>query len=188
MKYCSACGAPVTIKIPPGDNRERHVCQACETIHYLNPKIVSGCVLNWGDRILLCRRAIEPRYGLWTLPAGFMETGETTLEAAAREALEEANAIADNLVLYGVYNLKHISQVYMMFRGNLRQGQASPGDESLEVKLVAEHEIPWPELAFPVVRETLERYLEERSGGHFQVHSADITRRPGGEIIIERHN
>ena len=188
MKFCSACGAPVILKIPPGDNRERHVCLTCETVHYLNPKVVAGCILGWEDRILLCRRAIEPRYGLWTLPAGFMENGETTLEAAAREALEEANAVADNLVLYGIYNLKHISQVYVMFRGHLRQGYASPGDESLEIKLVTAREIPWSELAFPVVHETLERYLEERQNGQFKVHSADITRHSEGGVLIRRHH
>jgi len=187
MKYCSRCGAAVVVQIPPGDNRERHVCPACNTIHYTNPRIVAGCILSWEERILLCRRAIEPRYGLWTLPAGFMENGETTMEAAAREAFEEAYAEAEAMTLYGIYNLKHISQVYVMFRGILRQGYARAGAESLEVKLVTAEEIPWSELAFPVVRETLERYLEERVHGQFNVHSADVLRQDNKSIVIKRH-
>ncbi|MCB1714121.1 MAG: NUDIX hydrolase [Candidatus Competibacteraceae bacterium] len=187
MNYCSSCGAAVVLQVPPGDNRERHVCQSCQTIHYSNPKIVAGCILCWEERILLCRRAIEPRYGYWTLPAGFMENGETTMEAAAREALEEAHAQAEKMALYGIYNLKHISQVYVMFRGELGQGYARAGDESLEVRLATADEIPWPELAFPVVRETLERYLEERSSGEFRVHNADVLRQADGQLIIQRH-
>ncbi|MGB2971554.1 MAG: NUDIX hydrolase, partial [Candidatus Competibacter sp.] len=112
MKFCSQCGASVTLRVPVGDNLPRYVCDACDTIHYLNPKVVAGCILEWQDRVLLCRRAIEPRYGLWTLPAGFMENGESTLAAAAREALEEAHAEGENLRLYGVYSLLHVSQVY----------------------------------------------------------------------------
>ena len=187
MNFCSTCGASVVLKIPPGDNRERHVCQSCSTVHYLNPKIIAGCILNWEDRILLCRRAIEPRYGFWTLPAGFMENGETTMDAAAREAFEEANAKAEQMTLYGIYSLKHISQVHVMFRGVLGQGSASAGAESLEVKLFSAAEIPWQRLAFPVVRETLQRYLEERVNGKFQVHSADVFRQSNGQVIIKRH-
>ena len=188
MKYCNVCGESVTLKIPQGDNRHRHVCadDDCGTIHYLNPKIVAGCVPIWEDKVLLCKRAIEPRYGLWTLPAGFMENGESTLQAAAREALEEANAVMDNLVLYGLYNLVHINQVYLMFRGDLRDGQASAGEESLEVDLFTEQQIPWSELAFPVVTETLQRYFEERSSGRYHVHTGDILRNADGGVTIER--
>lgn len=187
MKYCSSCGTPVTLEIPPGDNRERHVCPSCSTIHYLNPKIVAGCILHWGERILLCQRAIEPRYGFWTIPAGFMENDETTLEAAAREAQEEANAVAEELKLYGIYNLRHVNQVYVIYRGQLQHGQASTGAESLAVKLVTADEIPWPELAFTVVEEMLQHYLAERQHGQFQVHSGDINRLADGTANIQRH-
>lgn len=188
MNFCSHCGQPVVCRIPQGDNRERHVCDNCNTIHYQNPKVVAGCVPVWRDQILLCRRAIEPRYGLWTLPAGFMENGESSLQAAARESLEEANAVIDNLVLYGLYNLPHINQVYLMYRGDLRDGAASAGDESLEVGLFREHEIPWRELAFPVVKETLERYFEERSQGEYRVHVGDVLRVADGKMKIIRQN
>jgi ADP-ribose pyrophosphatase YjhB (NUDIX family) len=175
------------MKVPAGDNRKRHVCDGCEAIHYQNPKIVAGCVPVWQDKILLCRRAIEPRYGLWTLPAGFMENGESTVQAAARETLEEANAIVENLMLYGLYNLIHINQFYLMFRGDLKDGQASAGEESLEVDLFTEQNIPWQELAFPVVQETLERYFEERREGIYHVHAGDIIRGPDGKVSINRH-
>ena len=188
MKYCSNCGDSVVIKIPAGDNRERHVCGTCDTIHYQNPNIVAGCVPIFGEKILLCRRAIQPRYGLWTLPAGFMENGESTVQAAARETLEEANAMVENLELYGLYNLVHINQVYLMFRGDLKDGQASAGEESLEVGLFKEDEIPWQELAFPVVQETLERYFEERQHGVYQVHAGDILRNSDGSVLIHRHS
>ena len=186
MNYCSACGTSVSIRIPEGDNRERHVCDACDTIHYQNPKIVAGCLLHWQDKVLLCRRAIEPRYGLWTLPAGFMENGETTWEGAAREAMEEAHAVANNLSLYGLYNLKQISQVYIMFRGELDQGYAKAGEETLEVGLFTEADIPWSEIAFPVVSETLRRFFNERTEQRFMIHSADIMRGPDG-VQIKRH-
>lgn len=176
MKFCSQCGAPVILRIPTGDNLLRYVCVSCDTIHYQNPKIVAGCIPEWEGRILLCRRAIEPRYGLWTLPAGFMENHESAVTAAAREALEEANAMVENLQLYGLYSLLHVSQVYLMFRGQLKDGQASPGEESLEVGLFAEEEIPWEKLAFTVVHETLRQYFAERRAGAFQLHVGDIIR------------
>lgn len=175
------------MRIPPGDNRERHVCEECNTIHYQNPVIVAGCIATWQDKILLCRRAIEPRYGLWTLPAGFMENGESTRDAAAREALEEANAVIDGLTLYGLYNLIHINQVYLMFRGIVRDGEASAGEESLEVDFFTEQHIPWNELAFPVVTETLTRFFEERESGVFTIHSGDILRHSDGSVAIKRH-
>lgn len=187
MKFCSACGAAVAVRIPAGDNRERYVCDRCATIHYQNPKVVAGCVAVWQDKVLLCRRAIKPRYGMWTLPAGFMELGESTREAAAREALEEANAVVEELTLYALYNLVHISQVYVMFRGRLRNGHASAGEESLEVDLFQEQHIPWRELAFPVVSETLQRYFQERRDGVYRIHSGDILRRSDGSVDIRRH-
>ena len=141
MKFCSQCGATVSHKIPEGDNLPRYICDHCDTIHYQNPRIIAGCIAEWEDRILLCKRAIEPRYGLWTLPAGFMENRETTAEGAAREAMEEANARLLHLSLFSVFSIPHISQVYMIYRGELEQGLASPGHESLEVDLFQEQDI-----------------------------------------------
>lgn len=188
MKFCNECGAAnVDLRIPAGDNRPRHICNICGNIHYQNPKIVVGCVPEWQGKILLCRRSIEPRYGYWTLPAGFMETGESVIQAAAREALEEANAQVDNLILYAVYNLLHISQVYMMFRGELREGSASAGAETLEVALFAETQIPWKELAFPVIHETLKRYFEERRSRQFTLHMGDFNRDAQGVLSIHRY-
>ncbi|MGD2137073.1 MAG: NUDIX hydrolase [Gammaproteobacteria bacterium] len=178
MQYCSQCGARVTEKIPAGDDRPRHVCESCQTVHYQNPKIVAGCIPVWENRLLLCRRAIEPRHGLWTLPAGFMENGESTEQAAVRETREEACAEVGNLALYGVFSIPHISQVYMMFRGRLQTRQFGPGRESLEVRLFDEGRIPWDDLAFPVVRLTLERYFRDIRTNRFPVHVENITRHP----------
>jgi ADP-ribose pyrophosphatase YjhB (NUDIX family) len=168
MNFCSECGQSVSQVIPKGDNRSRHVCTSCGKIHYINPNNVCGAILTQGDRILLCKRAIEPRYGLWTLPAGFMENGETVTEAAARETLEEANAISHDLKLFGVFSLPHISQVYMMFKGELAEGKHSPGSESLETELFSFDEIPWEKLAFPVIDYSLKLFLQqpEFSGVH----------------------
>jgi ADP-ribose pyrophosphatase YjhB (NUDIX family) len=174
IKFCNSCGAQTVQRVPDGDTFVRAVCDACNTIHYENPKIVVGCVPAYGDRILLCKRAIEPRHGLWTLPAGFMENEESASQGAAREALEEANARVEIEDLYTVYSIPHISQVYMMFRARLLDTDFSPGIESLEVKLVGEDEIPWNELAFAMVRRTLEHYLEDRKRGVFVTRFGDI--------------
>ncbi len=174
LNYCSKCGARVEISVPPGDNRPRHVCTRCGEIHYQNPKIVTGCIPAWGDQVLLCRRAIEPRHGLWTLPAGFMENGESCQEGAARETLEEANARVRILQLYTTFNLPHIDQVYLLFRGELLAPDFSPGEESLEAALFREEEIPWEELAFAVVRETLKLYFTDRRHGVYQPRVGDI--------------
>jgi ADP-ribose pyrophosphatase YjhB (NUDIX family) len=179
MNFCSQCGAGVRVSIPPGDDRPRHVCTRCGTVHYQNPKVVVGCIPEWEDKILLCRRAIEPRSGLWTLPAGFMEQGETTLAGAAREALEEANARVAIGPLYSLFNLPHIDQVYLLFRGELLDLDFSPGAESLEVRLFGEAEIPWGELAFPVVRETLGLYFRDRAAGRGGLRMGDIVREAG---------
>lgn len=176
MKFCNQCGAAVVLRIPAGDTRPRFVCAACETIHYENPKIVAGCIPEWQDKVLLCRRAIEPRHGLWTLPAGFMENDETTIEAAARETLEEAQARVQISGLYALFNLPHINQVYVMFRARLLDLNFGPGSESLEVALFDEEEIPWDELAFAVVRETLRLYYADRGRGAFGQYLGDIVR------------
>jgi ADP-ribose pyrophosphatase YjhB (NUDIX family) len=179
MKYCPECGAPVELRQPQDDTRSRHVCTACATVHYQNPKLIVGAIPEWEDgRILLCRRAIEPRIGLWTLPAGFMENGETTPEAAARETLEEANAQVEIGELYSMYNLAYIDQVYLLFRARLLNLDFSPGVESLEVKLFAERDIPWDEMAFRAVRMTLENYFADRKAGVFQFRMADLAPAP----------
>lgn len=184
MKFCSDCGAQVTQKIPEGDNRPRFVCTECETIHYQNPRIIAGCIAEHDNRILLCKRAIEPRYGLWTLPAGFMENRETTVEAAARESYEEAHASLSDLQLYCTYSIPHISQVYMMYRGTLVDGYARPGEESLETDLFTEQDIPWSELAFPVIRESLKLYFSDRESGSFPVRNGEIYRDESQNIVI----
>ena len=174
MKYCSECGQPVRIKVPSGDNRPRHVCDSCNTIHYLNPKIVTGTLPIWEDQVLLCKRAIEPRYGLWTLPAGFMEIGETTEEAAERESREEANANLEIQQLYTIISLPHIDQVYLLYRAQLSNLEFYPGDETLEVKLFQEEQIPWQELAFRTIHFTLQRFFEDRRKGDFPLHTHTI--------------
>ncbi len=183
MKFCSCCGQNVSQVIPEGDNRLRYVCDDCDTIHYTNPNNVCGAILTWGEKILLCRRAIEPRHGLWTLPAGFMENGETVAEAAARESMEEANAVAKKLDLFGIFCLPFISQVYVMFQGELKTDRVSPGLESLETGLFDKDEIPWQEMAFPVMTYSLELYLDNRI--HAQkgkVHTATAIRQENRSI------
>src|SRR6478736_2569057 len=152
MNYCSACGAPVTKKIPAGDNLPRFVCDTCLAIHYHNPKIVAGCIPEWDGHILLCRRAIEPKSGLWTFPAGFMEIGESTEQAAVRETLEEAQARVECISLFAVLSLPHIGQAYLVFRGPMRSLDFGVGEESLDVQLFSLAAIPWGEIAFPVVK------------------------------------
>ena len=174
MKFCSNCGATLTYTVPAGDNRERHVCNDCDTIHYINPRIVTGCLPIWQDRVLLCRRAIEPRRGYWTLPAGFLENGETIAAGAARETAEEANARVADLELYTVFSLPHISQAYMFFRANLCDLDFSSGEESLDVRLFTEQEVPWDNLAFPVITQSLQFYFEDRQHGAFPVRSREL--------------
>ena len=174
MNYCSHCGREVTSKVPAGDNRERFVCDHCDTVHYVNPRVVAGCLPVWEDRVLLCQRAIDPRSGFWTLPAGFLENGETIVAGAARETLEEANATVANLDLYTVFSLPHISQIYLFYRAELSTAACSPGFESSAVALFDESSVPWGKLAFPVVRETLEHYFADRQAGIYPVRSRDI--------------
>jgi len=174
MKYCSNCGAPVAMKIPPGDNLLRHVCDACSTVHYSNPKMVIGCIPEWRDQVLLCRRAIEPRYGLWTLPAGFMENGETVAQAALRETLEEAKARVELTEIYSVLSVPHVNQVHIFYRAKLIDLDFGPGTESLEVQLFPEGAIPWQELAFRTVSTTLKHYYSDRTAGTFAFHSGEI--------------
>lgn len=174
MKYCSTCGQQVEQKIPAGDNRYRYVCVSCETIHYQNPRIIAGTVPVWDGKILLCRRAIEPRYGYWTLPAGFMENAETTIEAAARETLEEALAEVTIDGLFSIIDVPHINQVHMFYRATLVNGSFGAGEESLESRLFAADEIPWDEISFPTVKRTLEYFLSEMPSGNYGLHVTDI--------------
>ena len=178
MNFCSQCGTKVVVTIPAGDTHPRHVCPACGTVHYQNPKMIVGTVPEWEDKILLCRRAIEPKHGLWTLPAGFMENGETTAQGAARETLEEANARVEIASLYTLYNLPHINQVYLMFRAKLLDLDFGPGMESLEVELFEEKDIPWDQLAFRTVEATLRAYFHDRTNGAFGFHMGDIAPPP----------
>jgi ADP-ribose pyrophosphatase YjhB (NUDIX family) len=175
MNYCSVCGKPVSKKIPPGDNLLRFVCESCQTIHYHNPKIVAGCIPEWGDQILLCRRAIEPRSGLWTFPAGFMEIGESTEQAARRETEEEAHAQVELTSLYAVLSLPHVGQVYMVFRGRMVTPEFRAGEESLDVRLFNRDAIPWDDIAFSVVKDALRRYVEDAVHGTFRVHVASLS-------------
>lgn len=180
MRYCNQCGAEVVGKIPAGDNRLRYVCVSCEEIHYQNPKIVAGCIPGYEDKVLLCKRAISPRYGYWTLPAGFMELKETSLEAALRETLEEANARVTASELYTVFNLPHVSQVYMMYRSQLLDLDFFAGEESLEVKLFAENEIPWDDLAFTTIKYTLKFFFQDQRDKNFHLHTGDIVKQDDG--------
>lgn len=174
MKFCSNCGSALSFEVPPGDNRERHICSDCDTIHYINPRIVTGCLPVWEDQVLLCLRAIHPRKGYWTLPAGFLENGETIAAGAARETAEEANARVSGLELYTVFSLPHISQAYMFFRAELMDLDFSSGIESLDVRLFKEADIPWDELAFPVIKESLEFYFEDRKTHQYPVRSREL--------------
>ena len=175
MKFCSECGKPVVFRIPEGDNLPRYVCEYCQTIHYQNPKIVTGCIPVWEDKILLCKRAIEPRYGLWTLPAGFMENEETLEQAAMRECYEEARANVELQGLYAMFSLPHVNQVYVMYRARLLDLDFAPGAESLEVALFHEQDIPWQQLAFRTIPHPLEFFFEDRQSGHFNIHTRDLT-------------
>jgi ADP-ribose pyrophosphatase YjhB (NUDIX family) len=167
MKFCSHCASPLTIKIPADDSRERHVCEACGSIHYQNPRNVVGSIPVFGEQVLLCRRAIEPRLGYWTLPAGFMELGESTSHGAVRETLEEAGAVVKIGPLYSLLNVPHAEQVHLFYLATMPTPEFSAGEESLEVALFHEHEIPWDDLAFPTVKQTLEWFFADRAAGHF---------------------
>jgi ADP-ribose pyrophosphatase YjhB (NUDIX family) len=176
IKHCRNCGAAVVYRIPDdGDTRERAVCPACDTIHYENPLNVVGTVPYWGARVLLCKRNIEPRWGKWTLPAGFMELGETTAEGAARETVEEAGARIEMEDLFTVLSVPRVGQVHLFYRARLLSEEFDPGHETIEARLFAEEEIPWDEIAFRTVRETLLCYFADRRGGRFDVHNLVVS-------------
>jgi len=185
MKFCSECAHPISLLIPPDDNRERYVCEQCGTIHYQNPKMVIGTIPVWEEngeiKVLLCKRAIEPRYGFWTLPAGFMENNETTRDAAIRETSEEAGANIQIGELFSLLNVPHVHQVHMFYQAKLLDLNYQAGIESLEVCLFSEKEIPWKEIAFPTVSYTLQSFFSDlatlKEGGRPCVlHTQDITK------------
>jgi ADP-ribose pyrophosphatase YjhB (NUDIX family) len=167
MNYCSNCGTPVNLLIPRDEDRPRHVCPSCGVIHYENPKIVVGCIPEWEDKILLCRRNIDPQRGKWTLPAGYLENGETVAEGARRETREETGAVVDNLCAYRMFDIAYINQIYLMFRAGMKTSECHPTSESSEVALLNEREIPWNEIAFQVIENTLKHYFEDRLSGRF---------------------
>lgn len=175
IKHCRNCGSVVVYRIPDdGDTHERAVCPTCDTIHYENPLNVVGTVPYWGEQVLLCKRNIEPRWGKWTLPAGFMELNETTAQGAARETDEEAGAKFEMQGLLAVLSVPRVGQVHLFYRARLLSDRFNPGHETIEARLFSEAEIPWDEIAFRTVRETLLRYFEDRRKGTFEVHNIDI--------------
>jgi ADP-ribose pyrophosphatase YjhB (NUDIX family) len=175
IKHCKQCGTAVEHRIPDdGDTKIRAVCPQCKTIHYVNPLNVVGTIPVWGDKVLLCKRNIEPRFGKWTLPAGFMEMGETTAQGAARETDEEAGAQFEMQELFSMVNVARVGQVHLFYRAQLTSDQFQPGVETQEAMLFSEADIPWDELAFRTVKETLERFFADRKAGSFGFHVLDI--------------
>ena len=174
IRHCRSCGNKVRYEIPPDDNRERAVCTVCQTVHYENPLNVVGTLPVWGEQVLLCKRNIEPRFGYWTLPAGFMELGETTAEGALRETIEEAGAHIEMQELFTLLNVTRVSQVHLYYRARLLDLELAPGPETSEARLFREDEIPWDRLAFRTVRATLEHFFADRRNGQFSLHVADI--------------
>ena len=174
MKYCSHCSALVSFIVPQGDNRHRYVCNTCEFIFYENPRIIAGCIPTFGDKVLLCKRAIEPRMGYWTLPAGFMENGESTQQAALRETYEEAYATPELGPLFSVCNLATHNQVHLFYLAKMTLAEYGSGPESLEVELYDEADIPWDDIAFGTVTQTLQRFFEDRKRGATALHHIDF--------------
>lgn len=186
MKFCQHCAGPVSYVIPRGDDRQRHYCPACDVVFYQNPRNVVGTVpVSEDGRVLLCKRGIEPRHGKWTLPAGFMENEESTHAGAVRETMEEAGARIElgSSTLYTLFNLPQINQVYLLFRASILEANLGFTEETLATKLCAESEVPWGEIAFPVVKITLEHYFRDRERQHFPVRMFDVTRN-GRELDV----
>jgi ADP-ribose pyrophosphatase YjhB (NUDIX family) len=174
IQHCRQCGSPVAYRVPDDDNRERALCPACGTIHYENPINVVGTVPVWGEQVLLCKRAIEPRYGLWTLPAGFMELGETVPEGALRETVEEAGARIELQGLLTLLDVVGAGQVHLFYRARMLDASLDPGPETLEARLFHEDEIPWEQVAFRSVRETLRHFFACRRAGAWPLHSCRL--------------
>jgi ADP-ribose pyrophosphatase YjhB (NUDIX family) len=167
MNYCSHCGTSVAQHIPEGDDRLRYICRACGRIYYQNPKMVVGCIPRWENKVLMCRRNIEPQKGKWTLPAGYLENGETVMQGACRETLEEAGAVVADLRPYLLFDIVHVNQIYLMFRARMQAPDFKATPESAEVVLMRQEEIPWDEIAFRAIESTLRHYFEDRASGRF---------------------
>lgn len=174
IRHCRACGTAVSYRVPAGDNRERALCPACGTVHYENPVNVVGTVPVWQQKVLLCKRAIEPRHGLWTLPAGFLELGETTAQGAQRETVEESGAQVELGALFTVLNVVRVGQLHLFYLATMTSPELDPGSETIEARLFSEDEVPWDQIAFRTVRETLQHYFADRRSGQFGLHCADI--------------
>ncbi len=187
MAYCSLCGHKTEPRVPKGEDRERQVCSSCSAIHYQNPKMIVGCIVEHDGHVLLCKRAIEPRLGYWTIPAGFMEMGESAMAGAARESYEEAKARVQILAPYAHFDVLHIAQAYIVYRASLVQVDSgpsfAPGEESLEVKLVRPEDIPWGDLAFSAVRHALELYVEDVKAGRYRCHLGALHREEGRFVL-----
>lgn len=174
IKHCRACGAPAAYSVPVDDNRERAVCSACQTVHYENPLNVVGTVPVWGEQVLLCKRAIEPRYGYWTLPAGFMELGETVEDGARRETVEEAGANIELQDLFTMISVVRVGQVHLFYRARMTDAVLDPGPETLEARLFHEHEVPWDDIAFRTVKDTLRHFFACRKAGAYPLHCGSL--------------
>ena len=174
FRHCKSCGAETVYRVPEGDNRERAVCTACGTVFYENPLNVVGTLPVFGDRVLLCRRAIEPRRGLWTLPAGFMELSESTANGALRETVEESGAQVELEGLFALFDVVRVGQVHFFYRARMTTDALDPGPETIEAQLFREDEIPWSDIAFRTTRRTLELFFEDRRAGRFGFHAAEI--------------
>lgn len=174
IKHCRACGTEVAYRVPPADNRERAVCPACGEIHYQNPLNVVGTLPVWEDQVLLCRRNIEPRFGFWTLPAGFLELGESASAGAMRETVEEAGARVELGALFTVLDVVRVGQLHLFWLARMLDASLAPGPETIEARLFSEAEVPWDQLAFRTVRQTLEHFFADRASGRFGVHTGVI--------------
>lgn len=186
FKFCPKCGGPIEYAIPSGDDRQRDICPRCEQIFYHNPVVVVGCIAEWEGKVLMCRRAIEPRLGFWTLPAGFLELGESTPEAGARETREEALAEVSTGPLFSLINIPDIGQIHMFYRAWMSDGQHAAGMESEETTLMAEEDIPWRDLAFPTIHRTLEHYFADRRAGQYQLHTEDLGKDDWHQMQLHR--
>lgn len=177
INYCSNCGEAVRNRIPEGDDRLRKVCDACGSIYYKNPKLVVGCIAEWEDKILMCRRAIAPQIGKWTLPAGYLESAETVAEGAKRETWEEAHAAVEIIAPFALFNLTFVDQIYLIFRAKMLSPDFRTTPESSEVALMTESQIPWDDMAFEVIHKILQRYFKARPNGEFQFQMGDILKK-----------
>lgn len=174
MNFCSNCGKKVVFAVPEGDDKPRFICPSCSMVHYSNPRLVVGCIPRWKETILLAKRGIHPRMGKWTLPAGFLENGETPMDGAIRETIEETRANVENLSPFAMFSLTRVHQIYLLFLSDMREKHFEKTMESTEVGLFHEDEIPWEEIAFPVIRETLKWYFSDRKTGIYQFHMGEI--------------